>query len=279
LRRLIINADDFGYTRGVNRAIVECAQAGVVTSATLMANGQAVDDAVALANRARMFVGCHTVLVDGQPISRSIPSLAADGSFQSSIPSLMKRALLNEIDSADVFREAQAQFAKLRSVGIDLSHVDTHKHAHMFPGIFRPLLEAAKQAGIPAIRNPFEPVSIGWLAFPSVWVRGAQTSTLRLFHSSFRKAVKEFGLRTTDGTVGIAVTGLLDLNWLTRIIQGLPEGTWELVCHPGYADADLNAANTRLRESREVELKALLSGEFKKVLRSERIDLISYAEL
>jgi chitin disaccharide deacetylase len=279
LRRLIINADDFGYTRGVNRAIAECAHAGVVTSATLMASGPAFDDAVALTKQSGMFVGCHALFVDGQPLAPSLPTLAANGKFEPSISQLMQRALLSQIDPADVFAEAQAQFARLRSAGIEISHVDTHKHAHMFPAIYRPFLEAAKQAGIPAVRNPFEPPSMRWMGFPALWARGAQTTALRIFHSSFRKAVKEYGLKTTDGTVGIAATGLLDLNWLTRIVQGLPEGTWELVCHPGYADADLQAANTRLQTSREAEQKALLSDEFKKMLRSERIELISYAEL
>jgi predicted glycoside hydrolase/deacetylase ChbG (UPF0249 family) len=281
LRRLIINADDFGYTQGVNRAIAECATAGVVTSATLIATGAAFQDALAKASQARVAVGCHIVLVDGKPVSPSsqIPSLRESETLRRTIGSLMKASLTGAIEPEDVHREATAQFKALRSAGIEISHADTHKHAHMFPAIYRPLLHAAKESGIPAIRNPFEPWSLGWTPFPSLWVRGLQTTLLRAFRSGFLKAVREFGMKTTDGTVGIAATGILNSTWLRRIVQGLPEGTWELVCHPGYVDEDLRAAGTRLQESRETERQALLSEEFRRILREERIELISYAEL
>jgi predicted glycoside hydrolase/deacetylase ChbG (UPF0249 family) len=84
---------------------------------------------------------------------------------------------------------------------------------------------------------------------------------------------------STDGTVGIAVTGLLDQQRLLRILEALPDGTWELVCHPGYSDADLQQAGTRLTQSREIELSALTSAETKKALSGRDIKLISYADL
>jgi predicted glycoside hydrolase/deacetylase ChbG (UPF0249 family) len=281
LRRLIINADDLGYTHGVNRAIAECASAGVVTSATLMATGAAFEDAVASVSRTRLSVGCHTVLVDGDPVSASseIPSLCESDRLRRTIGGLMKASLSGSIRAEDVHREAAAQFKKLRSAGIDISHVDTHKHAHMFPAIYRPLLDAAKANGIPAVRNPFEPSSLSWVASAALWTRGLQTTLLRSFHSGFRKTVRDLRLKTTDGTMGITATGILNSTWLRRIVQALPEGTWELVCHPGYADEQLRAAGTRLRESREIERQAFIQEDFKRLLREERIELISYAEL
>jgi predicted glycoside hydrolase/deacetylase ChbG (UPF0249 family) len=281
LRRLIINADDLGYTRGVNRAIAECAAAKLITSATLMANAAAFDDAAAQLAGVRIGIGCHTVLVDGDPLlpSSEIPSLCSSTGFRPTITALMQAALSGAICPEDVHREATAQFKKLRNAGIDITHIDTHKHAHMFPAIYRPLLEAAKQAGIPAVRNPFEPPSLRWMAFPSLWTRGTQTSLLRSFQDGFCKAVRHFGLKTTDGTIGIAVTGILNGKWLQRIVQGLPQGTWELVCHPGYLDPDLEKAGTRLQSSRDVEREALLSDDFKTVLQKQRVELISYAEL
>ena len=86
-------------------------------------------------------------------------------------------------------------------------------------------------------------------------------------------------MASTDGTVGIAVTGLLDQQKLLRILEALPEGTWELVCHPGYSDADLQAAGTRLTQSREIELAALTSAVTKEALLRQSIELISYADL
>lgn len=281
LRRLIINADDFGYTPGVNRAIAECARFGTVTSATLMAGAAEFEDAVAFASEDAVAVGCHVVLVDGKPLSpvESIPTLVDGNSFRASITDLARAAVTGTIAADDVATEAAAQFKKLRVAGVDITHFDTHKHAHMFPAIFRPLLATAKANGIGAVRNPFEPFSLNWITSPGLWLRGAETTALRTFRESFLKEVKSVGLKTTDGTVGVAVTGRLDLMWLRRIIQALPEGTWELVCHPGYDDAALRASNTRLRAERDIEREALTSAEFKQLLTEEKIELITYGEL
>ena len=281
LRRLIINADDFGYTLGVNRAIAECARFGTITSATLMANAIEFEDAVAIASEDVVAVGCHVVLVDGEPLSppEKIPTLADGNTFRASITDLARAAVTGAITPEDVTTEATTQFKKLRAAGVDITHFDSHKHAHMFPAVFRPLLAAAKSNGIGAVRNPFEPFSLNWITSPGLWLRGAETAALRTFRESFLKEVKSVGLKTTDGTVGVAVTGRLDLTWLKRIVQALPEGTWELVCHPGYDDAALRSSNTRLRAERETEREALVSEEFKQLLADEKIQLITYGDL
>jgi predicted glycoside hydrolase/deacetylase ChbG (UPF0249 family) len=281
LRRLIINADDFGYTLGVNRAIAECARFGTVTSATLMAGAAEFEDAVALACEDVVAVGCHVVLVDGEPLAppESIPTLVSGNTFRTSITDLARAAVTGAIAADDVAAEAEAQFKRLRAAGVDITHFDSHKHAHMFPAIFRPLLAAAKANGIGAVRNPFEPFSVHWITSPALWLRGAETTALRAFRESFMSEVQSTGLKTTDGTVGIAATGWLDLTWLRRIVQALGEGTWELVCHPGYSDESLRAANTRLREERDIERDALTSPEFKQLLTEEKVELINYGDL
>ena len=281
LRRLIINADDFGYTPGVNRAIAECVRFGTVTSATLMANAAEFEDAVAIAAEDVVAVGCHVVLVDGEPLSSAdkIPTLVDGKHFRDSITDLARAAVTGTIAADDVATEAAAQFQKLRRAGVDITHFDSHKHAHMFPAVFRPLLATAKANGIGAVRNPFEPFSLNWITSPGLWLRGAETTALRTFRESFLKEVRSVGLKTTDGTVGVAVTGRLDLTWLRRIVQALPEGTWELVCHPGYDDASLRAAKTRLREERDIEREALMSPEFKQLLAEEKVELIHFGDL
>ena len=112
-----------------------------------------------------------------------------------------------------------------------------------------------------------------------MWLRAAGVFTFQLFAAQFRRAVEEEGMRSTDGTVGIASTGKLDQKMLLAILDKLPDGTWELVCHPGYADADLKASGTRLVESRQVELEALTSRATQKAIAACGIELISYAEL
>jgi hopanoid biosynthesis associated protein HpnK len=285
VRRLIVNADDFGLTAGVNRAIVEGNRQGVITSATLMANAQASEAAIDLARaQPGLKTGCHVVLIDGVPLSANLPSLTnGSARFRSSLKEFAIAAVRKKLAVEEIEREVEAQVRKLQSSGITLTHVDSHKHTHMFPHVLRPLLRVARACGIRAVRNPFEPMR-SWpsrmvLATPGLWLRSVGVTVFGMFAAEFRRAIKEQGIVSTDGTVGIAVTGLLDQPKLLRIFEALPEGTWELVCHPGYSDADLQSAGTRLTQSREIELAALTSEVTKKTLARLKIELISYADL
>ncbi|HKW65844.1 MAG TPA: ChbG/HpnK family deacetylase [Terriglobales bacterium] len=289
MRRLIINADDFGLTPGVNRAILEAHQHGIVTSATLMAGGRAVRQAVQFAQTApQLNVGCHVVLVDGKPLlpPDQVPTLLArDGTprFRNGIGELATAALRGRMDAAQVEAEAAAQMRTLQAAGLMLSHFDTHKHAHMFPAILRPLLRAARACGVRALRNPFAPVKP--LAFahllrrPRLWKRYSEVKALRRLLDNFRQAVQEEQMLTTDGTFGIVSTGALDERLFEAIVGSIPEGTWEFVCHPGYNDAELNTVRTRLRASREQELKVLTSEGARDVLRRHGVELISWEQL
>ena len=285
MRRLIVNADDFGLTSGVNRAIVEGNRSGIVTSATLMANAKASDAAINMAKaQPSLRTGCHVVLIDGVPLTTNLPSLTENPRrFRTSLKQFAMAAVRKQIAAEEIQREVEAQIRSIQLRGIKLTHVDSHKHTHMFPHILRPLLRAAKACGVSAIRNPFEPLR-SWpagmvLGAPGLWLRSAGVMAFQMFAAEFRRALKAEGIVSTDGTVGIAVTGLLDQNRLLRILEALPDGTWELVCHPGYSDADLQAAGTRLTQSRETELSALTSAETKKALADRHIELISYADL
>lgn len=290
MRRLIINADDFGFTAGVNRAIVEAHTHGIVTSATLMAKGRAFDDAVQLASSLpRLSVGCHVVLIDGEPVLeknqvRSIASAqSGPAKFGDSLKSFAARALAGGLNRDEIEAEVEAQIRKLQSAGIAVSHVDTHKHTHLFPAVLKPVLRAAKACGVRAIRNPFGPTkplrSADLLSRPSLWTRYVEVKLLRSLAAGFQEAAKNEGFITPDGTFGIVVTGSLDEKLFRAIAGIIPEGTWEFVCHPGYNDEDLKSANTRLRESRECELHVLTMPEARQLLASNGITLISYRDL
>lgn len=295
VRRLIINADDFGFTSGVNRAIVEAHTGGVVTSSTLMANGAAFAEAARLAGTApRLSIGCHVVLLDGRPVlpAERIPTLTARSSarpqpatsdFRDGLKTFAARALAGRINPEEIEAEACAQIRKIQSAGIRVSHIDTHKHTHLFPAVLRPVLKAASSCGVRAVRNPFGPrfplQSTRLLARPGLWARFLEVRVLRRFAGKFREAVEREGLSTPDGTLGIEVTGVLDDTLFRAIAQSIPEGTWEFVCHPGYNDADLQVAGTRLRASRETELEVLTSTHARKILSDQGIALISYHDL
>jgi predicted glycoside hydrolase/deacetylase ChbG (UPF0249 family) len=287
VRRLIVNADDFGLTEGVNRAIIEAHCHGVVTSATLMANGQAFDDASQrAASMSRMSVGCHVVLVDGSPVlGRKQTSTLSnrrsnDRRFYQSLSGFAVRAVSGRIDGDEMEAEAIAQIRKLQGAGIVVSHLDTHKHTHIFPPVLRPLLRAAKACGVPALRNPFGPVHVSIVAKePSLWKQFGKVTVLSRLGKTFRRSVTEAGMLTPDGTVGIVTTGAMNIRLFESMVVSLPEGTWEFVCHPGHNDAELGSIRTRLRESRAVELRLLTSPEAREILARSGVELISYREL
>ena len=277
--RLIVNADDFGLTSGVNRAVVELHAAGVLTSTTLMAHEQATNEAIEIGLATpTLGVGCHVVLIDGTPVlpARQIPSLvdARTGRFPYSLVTFLARLFSGRMRAAEIEAEAAAQIGLLRSRGLHLTHIDSHKHTHMFPAVLRPLLRAARTAGIRAVRNPFEPVWAMRATPRALLVRRAEETVLRCFQPMLRRIIAEEGFATTDGTVAVVGTGALDATMVRSLLKQLPEGTWELVTHPGYHDADLKRIRTCLQESRPLEMAALRA-----IKEFPQIELLSYAAL
>ena len=288
MRRLIINADDFGLTAGVNRAIVECHRAGSVASATLMANSAEFARAVDLARaHPKLGVGCHVTLVDGEPLSPAaqVGSLLLPGtqSFRLSAADFARAAVRKQIAPQDIATEAAAQIRKLQDAGVKVTHIDTHKHTHIFPVALQALLAVAKDLGISAIRNPFAPLHVitkkTIAKQPALWLRYIQVKMLSRYAPGFRRAVKDAGLRTTDGAFGVIATGILDEKLFHAILDSIPDGTWELVCHPGYNDESLQGVRTRLRESRVVERNVLTQPNLRDEFRQRGIELISFADL
>jgi hopanoid biosynthesis associated protein HpnK len=279
VRRLIVNADDFGLTSGVNRAIVELHAAGRVTSASLMARAGATDEAIELARATpSLGIGCHVVLVDGEPMlpPEKIPSLvdARTGRFPNSLMTFLLRLFAGRIRADEIEAEAAAQIAHLQQRGVRLTHIDTHKHAHIFSAVLRPLLRAARAAGIRAVRHPFEPEWAVRAAMGAPLARVVQIAALRPLAPRARNIIAQEGFITTDGTIAMAGTGTLDAAALRSLLEQLPAGAWELVTHPGYNDADLERVRTRLRASRDVERLALAA-----IPEIPDIELISFADI
>ncbi len=279
MTRLIVNADDFGLTAGVNRAIVELHHAGVLASATLMAKASATEQAVALAQaNPNLGVGCHIVLVDGEPVlpAQEVSSLVdlRTGSFPQKLTTFLQRLFTGRIRAAEMEAEAAAQIALLQSKGIQLTHIDSHKHTHMFPAVLRPVLRAAHRAGLRVVRNPFEPEWAVRASPRAGLIRTAEVVALRRFGPYFRRVLTEEGFISTDGTIAVAATGAVSEETIRALMQSLPNGTWELVSHPGYNDADLEKVPTRLRSSREIERGALMA-----IREFTRVELISFREL
>jgi predicted glycoside hydrolase/deacetylase ChbG (UPF0249 family) len=291
VKRLIINADDFGLAPGVNRAIIELQQAGALSSTTLMATASYFSPAVHLAfAQPGLAVGCHVVLVDGSPCLRGseVPSLldpkrsvepAASPSFRPTVGRFLQDLLRGRIREQEIETEAIAQIQRIQSSGLTVSHIDSHKHLHGFPRVLAPLLRAARQCGVDCVRNPFEPWWSLRATRPAGAWRRAQVHAMRTQRQSFLRLARKHDITTTDGSIGILATGSLDEPVLRSLLHAMPKGTWELVCHPGYSDAVLEQAHTRLLASREVEHGALLEVIPPALRNDSGLSLIDFHEL
>ena len=262
MTRIILNSDDFGLTAGINQSVLDLHKEGALTSATLMAMADQMSDAATRsAGQPGLGVGCHVVLVDGTPAlpAESIPRLAImPGGFRPNLAGFVWDLMRGAIPEDEIEMEAIAQIRRVQAAGVHVTHLDTHKHTHMFPGVLRPLLRAAAACGIRAVRNPFEPDWALKATAGAPVLRRLQVWLLRSQRREFLEQVERAGIATTDGAVGVLATGTLDAATLEALLTAMPAGTWELVCHPGHMDAGLNGVRTRLRESRAVEHNALL---------------------
>lgn len=287
MKNLIVNADDLGWTEGVNRGILDAFRGGIVTSTTLLANGTAFAEAVKAAKSVpRLAVGVHLNLSDGVPVAdrESVTSLLNDDGMLADSPEdlLLKRArgvlVLDEVEE-----EWDAQIQKVRDSGIRPTHLDGHKHVHMLPGLFAIALQLAKKHGIEAIRVSLEESSLRTaLASGSqhragvVMKQGMQARGLKLLTRDARKQAARMGIATADYFCGIAQTGEFTLEGVEQLLKSLPDGTTELICHPGYADEALQKTATRLQGSRQRELEILTDTKIRKLVASQGIRLIDY---
>jgi hopanoid biosynthesis associated protein HpnK len=277
VKQLIVNADDFGYTRGVNRAIVEGLRRGIVTSTSLMANGAAFDDAV---ERAKMEpgldVGCHLNLVEGDPVARpsEIPHLVGTNGRFHRLRSFVVRLAAGAIPAAEIERECSAQIEKLLAAGLRPSHLDTHQHTHLHPRVARVLARVARRHGIAWIRRPFEnfsPPGDG-----GVGLRRLMGVALKLFRPEFDRCMAEYDIRLTDFFTGYRLTGCWTKLAMEATLGALQEGITELMCHPGYCESELEASPTMLRREREQELEILTDPEWRARLSQGGVVLQSF---
>lgn len=287
MKNLIVNADDLGWTEGVNRGIAEAHRKGLVTSTSLLANGRAYKSAVEVARaNPELGVGVHLNLSDGPPTAKAeqVRELRnAEGNLEGGPESLLLRIASRNLPLEEVEREWDAQIQKVRDSGIAPTHLDGHKHVQMLPGLFQIALRLAKKHGIRAIRVAHEESklrsalsSAGKQKTGVVLKQGVQARGLKLLARDAREMADHAGVVTTDYFCGIAQTGVLTREGVERLLGNLPEGTTELMCHPGYADEELRGTGTRLQESRQAELQILTDKGIRKLVATQGIRLISY---
>jgi predicted glycoside hydrolase/deacetylase ChbG (UPF0249 family) len=280
LRRLIINADDFGISRSVNDGILEAARAGGITSTSLMVNLPDSADAVARARQCPgISVGLHFNLTVGNALIG--PSSLTQGTTSEFFPlsRLLAAASLGMLDESDIERECLAQIDRMTRAGFPPTHLDSHRHVHTHPAIYPAVLRAVQARRIPHLRVPCEPLDV------NAGVLGATMKKSVLLLSANRSRRKTGVAQSAigpaqqiTGFVGISLQGGTSFRErLFSLIRDLPAGTTELMTHPGYPDSGLAKRDSYTVE-REVELRVLCSTEFRELLRENRVALANFGD-
>ena len=268
-RQLVVNADDFGFTPDVNEGIVEAHRTGILTATTLMANGAAFDDAVRQAQEtSSLDVGCHLVLIGGK-------SLLTGRTLPATVPQLLGALAKRQLRPYD---ELKAQVRRILDAGLRPSHLDTHKHTHLAPAVLDAVARLGEEFGISWVRRPFDfPLNAAHGTVPAA--KRLTSRAMGLLRRRFHRVLASHGCRTTDHFAGFQITGRFRTAELVALLGAIPPGSTELMCHPGRCGPALRAARTRLKESREHELEALIARETRDAVERHGIELVGYGSL
>lgn len=276
--RLLVNADDFGRHPLINRAVAECYDEGLLRSATLMPGGRAFEDAVETARmRPGLGVGIHLTLVNGFPVSapEDIPSLVTrEGVFLDDHSLFVNAFLTGRIALSDVRRELLAQAEKMKRTGLTLTHIDSHQHMHVLPGIFSIALDAAESIGLSAVRIPKTPLLLAADGLGQLIGRAGLATLARLAEITARR--RHF--RTPDHFAGIVAGEAVHEGHLKTIVETLKPGVTEVMMHPG-TDDEILIRDCAWNHGFEAERAALLSADLERLLEEKHVELVNFREV
>jgi len=268
VKRLIVNADDFGWSGAVTGGIIRAYREGLVTSTTLMANLEGAAEALARARQESpgLVIGLHLNLTEGRPLAPPgdvAPILDREGRLMPSLATLYRRLRLSGGARRAAARELETQVRWALDHGLRPSHLDSHKHVHQIPPLLPLVIDLARRHGIAAVRTTAELALPGVARFlPPGWSAAARVHQGALARIACRwgrrarRIVRGAGLATTDWFFGVRATGAISAELLEHLLRRAPEGTGELMVHPGETDPN-PARPTRLAASRPRELAAV----------------------
>lgn len=277
MKKLVVNADDFGLTEGINRGIVDGFNSGIITSASLIATMPAFRHAVELTKEnAELDIGVHLSLTTGKPCSENskLAPIMRRGEFIRSYGHVIKSVYANEIQLEDIKDEMSAQIRKVQETGLNITHVDSHQHIHMVPRLLKLLLALMNEHQIPFVRVPNELIRTQNLRTIKDW----GLFMLGLIGKLSRKKVFHSNLNSSQYLWGLFCSEAMSLHDLMHILKSLRPGVNELMCHPGYNDATLHHIYQG-HSFRQQELSALTSREAFDFIRRGDIQLTNYGEL
>jgi chitin disaccharide deacetylase len=244
-----------------------------------MVGAPAAADAVARARRLPdLYVGLHLALVDGRPVSppQSVAGLLDEGrEFDSNMARAGMRFFFLPEVRRQLAREIRAQFEAFRATGLDLDHVNAHKHFHLHPTVAQLIIDIGSDYGMKAVRVPAEPAAVLRRALPQA---RTPLPLYRPWAEHLRRRLRRAGLAVNDHVFGLAWSGNMVESWVLRLLPQLPDGVSELYFHPAVERSPaLVAAMPRYRQTEE--LAALLSPLIRERIAALGIGLTSYGAL
>jgi len=267
--QLIVNADDLGSGTARDQGIFAAYRRGIVTSASLMANGPSFATAAREALACGLPVGVHLNLAEGRALTSAITGLTdAQGNFPGK--AALRRVLRSDAgDRHGMRRELLAQIERVRAAGLAPDHLDTHQHCLLFPALTDLVVEVATTSGIAALRlpAPAEPADND-----PTGPLGSELALYRHLATLARKTLRAAGLWTPDGLWGMPLLNRLDTATLAATLAALPDGAWELMTHPGESDAEDPFGGPQ----RIAEVAALTDPAISRLLAARGIELTSF---
>jgi chitin disaccharide deacetylase len=279
VKKLIVNADDFGLTSEVNQGVIQSFINGIVTSASLIANGEGFEEAVQLIKEyPSLDIGLHLTLIEEKSVltKKEIPTLVDSSNyFRKNAYQFLFDYMRNNISLRDIKKELRAQIEKVYSFDIHISHIDSHQHIHMLPGVLEVTLQLADDFGIPYIRNPREKIRLKNPLPIQNTLRIVQQMIINLFCFFSRNKISGYAL---DNFYGFFHGGHLDKNYLLGIIKSLDEGVTEIMCHPGeWIDGKTWRKYSHWEYNWQGELACLMDTDIVNFIQESGIQLTSFS--
>ena len=278
MKYLIVSADDLGLAESINRGILKGYAEGIVTSLNVIPSGKAFFDAMSSLKLLKpKEISAHLALTGTSPVTEAdkVPTLVAqDGNFHKSYPGFLPRFLFGKVNNDEIYLELRNQLERLKATGITITSLSSHEHIHMLAGILEIFIKLAKEYKISSIRY----LHNDRFLYPYNVKKVFKKIILEYFDGKTKRALDKTPIRYTDNFLGFLDSGNIREELLIRMLKDLPDGTTELVAHPGFISAEVLDRCVFHRHC-ETDLAALTSRRVRKVIDDSHIKLISFSDL
>ncbi len=273
MKQIIINADDFGFSEGINKGIIESYKNGIATSTSIVCNTEYFHKSIKELRRLKgLGKGVHLNLTMGKPVSRDVPSLTnKNGLFEKDVYRFSLRASISKIHKEDIKKELEGQIKLAVSKFEDIDHIDSHQHIHILPQIYPIVLMLARKYKISFVRLPQQHITPEfWNRLPERIVLNALCKIADGYDTNYKRHINYF--------CGFWHGGLNEPIF-SKIVNSIKEGVCEFMCHPAYPDSFIGKNWSGLKADRTKDLKTLTSPVCRRLVEKNKIKLIRFADL